>query len=189
VMLVGDAPVIDVAIKSPGVFNGDEIRGAPYAMNKCDVVPGATIDEQGARQERLQKCALLGHNVREVMKSFRPKYGILMLGPSDARDRVVKNRPIRFRSNEQRALVYGAVDQVRDAVVAAGGRFVLLPVRCDGSLSVPGDHVDWLNRILADYARDHLDVEFERRALVSCTSGPRQRAWTWPELQRIVTSH
>ena len=188
VMLVGDAPVIDLAITSPGVFDGNAIRGAPYAMNKCDVVPGATIDESGTRQERLEKCALLTHNVREVMNAFRPKYGVLMLGPSDARDRVVQGRLIRFRSDEQRALVDGAVDQMREAIDAAGGRFVLLPVRCDDSVSVPGDRVDWLNRILADYARDHLDVDFERRALVSCTSAPRQSAWTWPELQHLVTS-
>jgi len=188
VMLVGDASVIDLAITSPGVFAGEAIRGATYAMNKCDVVPGATIDEHGTRQERPEKCALLGHNVRQVMKAFLPKYGVLMLGPTDARDRVVKGRPIRFRSNEQRALVYGAVDQVRQAGAAAGGHFVLLPVRCDGAVPVPGDHVDWLNQVLADYARDHPDVEFERRALVSCTSNPRQRAWTWSELQRLVTS-
>jgi peptidoglycan/LPS O-acetylase OafA/YrhL len=188
VMLVGDAPVIDLAIQSPGVFDGDAIRGAPYAMNKCDVVPGATIDEAGTRQERLPKCALLGHNVREVMKSFRPKYGVLMLGPSDALDRVVQGRPIRFRSNEQRALVYGAVDQVRQAVTAAAGKFVLLPVRCDGSISVAGDHVDWLNRILADYSHEHPDVVFERRGLVSCANETGRPAWTWPELQHLVTS-
>ena len=188
VMLVGDAPVIDLAIKSPGVFYGDSIRGAPYAMDKCDVVPGTTIDDAGTRQARPEKCVLLDHNVREVMNAFRPKYGVLMLGTSDARDRVVQGRPIRFRSNEQRALVYGAVDQIREAVAAAGGRFVLLPVRCDGSISVPGDRVDWLNRVLADYAHAHLDVEFERSALVSCTSNPQQGVWTWPELQQIVTS-
>ncbi|HEV7524921.1 MAG TPA: acyltransferase [Acidimicrobiia bacterium] len=189
VMLVGDTPVIQLAISSAGVFEGNAIRGAPYAMTQCDIVPGAIIDEQGTQQDRLPKCALLGHNMREVMTAFRPKYGVLMLGPTDARDRVAKGRPIRFRSNEQRALVYGAIDQMRGAVEAAGGRFVLLPVRCDGSASVPGVRVDWLNRVLADYARLHLDVAFKRQAIASCTSNPRQRSWTWPELQRLVTSN
>ena len=188
VIVIGDRPVIDLASASAGVFDGEAIRGAPYAMNNCDIVPGRIIDENGREEVRPSKCDRLAHNIRQVSNAFSPTYGVLMLGPTDARDRVVRGKPIRFRSEEQRALVYAAVDQARRAVRATGARFILLPVRCDRSTTVPGARVDWLNQVLADYARTRSDVDFKGKAVSQCESGTARSAWTWPELEQLITS-
>jgi hypothetical protein len=71
----------------------------------------------------------------------------------------------------------------------AGGKLVVLPVKCDASSPVPGARIDRLNAALADYAGKHTDVIFDRASMVSCAGGATQPAWTWPEVQRILTSH
>jgi peptidoglycan/LPS O-acetylase OafA/YrhL len=189
VMLVGDKSVIDLTTTTPGVYAGSAIHGAPYAMKKCDVVPGAAIDEHGNQVERPANCSRLSHNFREVMSAYRPAYGVLMLSPTDARDRVVQDRPARFRSDEQRSAINDAVDQVRQSVTLSGGQLVLLPVRCDSTSPVPADRIDWLNSVLSDYAGKHPGVIFERQAMVTCAGGASQPAWTWPEIQHLITSH
>ena len=40
VLVVGDSPVIDLSSAVPGAYHGASIDGAPYAMKRCDVLPG-----------------------------------------------------------------------------------------------------------------------------------------------------
>jgi hypothetical protein len=158
-------------------------------MKRCDVLPGVVIKENGDQHTPPATCERLQHNIREVMLAFHPVYGVLMLGPNDARDRVVEGNRVRYKSDDQRALVNSTLDSVRTAVATAAGRLVLVPVQCDASTPVPAARIDWLNGLLADYARKHSDVIFEQRALASCTSGKVQPTWTWAALQRLLTSH
>jgi peptidoglycan/LPS O-acetylase OafA/YrhL len=186
VMVVGDSPVIALATATPGAFHGKAIRGAPYAMNHCDVVPGTVIDEQGTQHDQPEKCVRLPHNIRQLMLAFRPRYGVLMLGPTDARNRVAESGLVQSGSDE--SIVSAAIDRTRQAVTAAGAQLVLLPVLCDTSSPVPGARIDWLNGVLADYAKNHTGVIFERQALASCGGGATQQPWTWPQLQQMLTS-
>jgi peptidoglycan/LPS O-acetylase OafA/YrhL len=187
-MVVGDEPVIDLAVRSPGLFEGDAIRGAPYAMKNCDIVQGDSIDEAGITKPPPLKCLRQAHNLHEVVTAFRPASVVLMLGPTDARDRVVLGKRIGFRSQQYRALVATSLDRARAAVNVGSARFILLPVRCDASGPVPQTRINGLNQILADYAREHPDVAFESSAARKCTSASPTIGWTWEELQGFITA-
>jgi hypothetical protein len=150
------------------------------------VLPGAIIDEDGKQHPEPAKCQRLPHNIREVMMAFHPAYGILMLGPTDARDRVASSQLLQTGTDDQGSVVASTVDKVRQAVAVAGGRLVVLPVKCDAGSPVPGARIDRLNAALADYATKHPDVVFARQALVSCANGASQQPWTWTEVQRLL---
>jgi hypothetical protein len=185
-IVLGDTSVIDLAIRSPGLFEGDAIQGAPYAMKNCDIVPGDLI-ENGITKRRPVKCLRQAHNLHEVVTAFRPSYAVLMMGPTDARDRVVFGDRVSFRSQKYRVVVRNALDTARAAASVGNARFILLPVRCHAS--VPAARIDRLNQILAEYATEHpAEVDFKSNAAQECAGDSSAAGWTWDEIQRIITT-
>jgi peptidoglycan/LPS O-acetylase OafA/YrhL len=184
VLVVGGASAFELRLG--GMYDGDSVRGVAYGEYGCDVTPGDVIFN-GRRYATGQKCSRLLSDMHDLTASYNPAVSVLMLGPEDVRDRAVGTSVLRPGSAAFEQLIESRLDRARRALTSRGARFVLLPVQCDGATDVPAASVNWLDQVLARYARAHTGQFTYLTALrQSCPGSHIDAKTTWPRIAAAI---
>jgi peptidoglycan/LPS O-acetylase OafA/YrhL len=155
VLVVGDTSAFDLKVRSNGVFDNSSIRGAAYGLNGCDLFAGHRTATNGTPASSPASCSRILAKLAQATAAYSPAEVMLMIGASEARDRVTNTGTIHYGSPEFQALVVAAIDHAKQRLTAAGAAFVLLPVQCEPAAEIAAPKLRWLNLVLAQYARDH----------------------------------
>jgi peptidoglycan/LPS O-acetylase OafA/YrhL len=150
VLVAGDIPAFELGLG--GVYDGDAIHGATFSIFGCDVTPGDPV--LNGKEFRVgQRCLQLVPSMRQMTAVYNPAVAVLMIGPEDARDRSIDADVRRPGSAALENFIDTRLERVRMALTSTGARLLMLPTQCDGSTDVSAARIEWLDQVLARYAR------------------------------------
>jgi hypothetical protein len=110
-----------------------------------------------------------------------------MVGPEDARDRAFGSQVLRAGYPALEAAIVTRLDRLRQALTITGARFVMMPVQCDQTANVSTANIDWLNRVLAHYARTRgSSVQFAPEPSGRCARVTAETTTTWQHIATII---
>jgi peptidoglycan/LPS O-acetylase OafA/YrhL len=153
VLVAGDASAVSLMLARRD-FHGRSIGAAAAGVYGCDVVAGGPI-VFGKHLVTDPRCAELDRYFLEVTRAFRPKFSVLVMGPEDARARIIDGRTLRPRSRELQASILARLEQMRSALTTTNARFALLLTRCDRLGDVTPEQLAWLHDTARHWARSH----------------------------------
>jgi peptidoglycan/LPS O-acetylase OafA/YrhL len=152
------------------------------AIIGCGIEAGDSVSN-GVRIPLPPECTSWEQTYLGAVNNAQPDVSVLLIGAWELYDRVVDGRTIAFASEEARHDLLQQLDRARLALTSSGAPLVLLTAPCfspqQQDLGVWGEHertepwrVDWLNRVLRQYASAHpTDVTIGDLHKVLCPGG------------------
>jgi hypothetical protein len=169
-----------------GVYDADSIRGAAFSMFGCDVTPGDPF-LYGKRVSVGPVCQELVPSMRTLATTYRPAVSVLMIGPENARGRVIAGDTFHGGTTKLESVIDRRLDRVRNALTVTGARLYVLPVQCDGITDVPAAKVEWLDQVLARYARAHVgQLTYVDDMKQTCTAKQLDPNDTWKRIAAAI---